>query len=94
MPFHEARRIEAREESRREAAIFAERFGRAIRQARERTDLTQGDLASAAGVAIAGLRKVEAGRAKEPSLFFAVRIADALGVSLDDLVPKRGRKGR
>jgi transcriptional regulator with XRE-family HTH domain len=74
-------------------------MGKRFQQIREEVGLSQPELAAAAGVPVDTLRNWEHGR-RVPSLVNAVRVATALGISLDRLAgldetpaPKR-RKGR
>lgn len=62
-----------------------ERLGRALRRARG--DRSQIDVASAAGISPETLRKIETGRIPSPAFFTVAAIADALALSLDELVP-------
>lgn len=61
------------------------RIGRQIRLLREKSGRTLGQLAEAAGLSERAVRELEAGRTN-PSLTTVVGIADALGVTLDELV--------
>jgi transcriptional regulator with XRE-family HTH domain len=66
---------------------FLQALGENIKTARSQGGLTQSDLAAAANVHQPTLQRIEAGKA-EPSLVKAWRLADALGVSVDDFRPK------
>jgi transcriptional regulator with XRE-family HTH domain len=59
------------------------RLGGILRQARGAASL--GQVASAAGVSVETLRKIETGRIPTPAFFTVVALADALGLSLADL---------
>lgn len=59
-------------------------FGPAVRAERERQGMTGGELATAAGTTQAAVSEVEHG-VRSVSLAVAVRIVDALGVTLDSL---------
>lgn len=61
------------------------RIGRQLRTLREKSGRTLAQLAEAAGLSERAVRELEAGRTN-PSLTTVVGIADALGVSLDELV--------
>ena len=72
-------------------------FGGALRQARNRAGLSQAELAEKAGLDQRAISTWET-RVREPGLFAAVRLAEALGVSVYDLLrpvggeaPPRGR---
>ena len=70
---------------------FRKSLGRAIKSAREEQGLTQRDLAETAQIAEKYLSRIEVGLAT-PSSYVLLRLATALGVSLDELVssvPKR-----
>lgn len=57
----------------------------AIRELRKERDLTQLQLAIRAGITPTALARIEAGTA-DPLLKTAKRIADVLGVKVDDLI--------
>ena len=59
-----------------------------IREHRERLGLTQEDLARAAGCTLGTVGSLERGESA-PTLFVAVRIADALGMDVRDLFQSR-----
>jgi len=65
-------------------------LGKAIRQLRERRELTQEDLAEAAGVTVRTLSQLETGNAN-PTWATVGDIARALGVSIAELA-KRSEK--
>ena len=73
----------------RQTHLFGDRelrqLGRAVRGAREKAALSQAQLAENAGLTIRPLRELEAGRSS-PSLSTILAIAEALSVSLDELV--------
>ena len=68
-------------------------LGQSVRQRRLAAGLTQSELAEAADVADATLSRIERDRL-EPSIGLVRRIADALGVTTDELLsrPKVARK--
>ncbi len=57
-----------------------------IRKLRLKKGLTQEKLSRLADIATATLVKIEAGIAKEPTITTVAKIADALEVSIDELV--------
>jgi len=60
-----------------------------IKKLRIRKGLAQEKLARLADISTATLVKIEAGAAKGPTITTVVKIADALGVSIDELVGRR-----
>lgn len=68
-------------------------LGQSVRQRRLAAGLTQSELAESADVADATLSRIERDRL-EPSIGLVRRIADALGVTTDDLLsgPKTAKK--
>lgn len=60
-----------------------------IRKLRKTRELSQEKLARLADISTVTLVKIEAGVAKEPTITTVTKIADALGVSIDELVGKR-----
>ena len=59
------------------------RLGEALRAARgHRTSV---EVAARAGISVEALRKIEAGRVPTPAFFTVVAIAEAIGLSLDEL---------
>jgi putative transcriptional regulator len=60
-----------------------------IRVQRAIHNLTQADLAERAGITRASVNAIEGGR-MVPSIYLALRIARALGVSVDDLFDLSG----
>ena len=60
-----------------------------IKQVRKKVGWSQQKLAEKAGLSLAVITKIEQGIAKRPSIQTMVKLADALGISLDELV---GRK--
>lgn len=61
-------------------------FGQRIREQRIRLGMTQIDLAKKAEFSLSYANRLEKGEA-EPGLELALRIADALGVALNELLP-------
>jgi transcriptional regulator with XRE-family HTH domain len=68
---------------------FRKRFGMRLRGVRLRAGATQQDLARAVGSAASCISQYEAGK-RMPDLEAARRMADALGVTVDDLMPRDG----
>jgi transcriptional regulator with XRE-family HTH domain len=70
-------------------------MGERFKRLREAAGMSQSQLARAAGMPVRTLQQWEQGR-RTPLFDAAVRVADALQVSLDDLAgretPKRGKK--
>jgi transcriptional regulator with XRE-family HTH domain len=58
-------------------------LGRLLRDARGARSMV--DVAAAAALSVETLRKIEHGRIPTPAFFTVAAIADAVGVSLDDL---------
>lgn len=61
-----------------------------VRDARTALGLTQSALADAAGVSQSMVAAIEAGR-RVPSPAVAARLAEVLGITLDDIYGKAGR---
>ncbi len=57
-----------------------------IKKLRVKAGFTQEAFAKMAGVPYSTLTKIESGKIKNPSVFVMMRIADALAVSVDELV--------
>lgn len=66
---------------------YAEQIGKRIRKIREEREITQADLAKSARVGANYIPRVERGELV-PSLQVAHRIAQALGITLDELCSK------
>ncbi len=60
-----------------------------IRKLRQKNGLSQEKLARLADISTVTLVKIEAGVAKEPTITTVTKIADALEVSIDELVGRR-----
>lgn len=67
---------------------FYEEFGRRVREARERAGLTQKAVAERLRITRSSVANIEAGRHRI-LIHQAVDLADALGVSVDELLPTR-----
>ncbi|HET9897810.1 MAG TPA: helix-turn-helix transcriptional regulator [Streptosporangiaceae bacterium] len=63
----------------------ASRLAQRLRQLRERASKTQEEVAAAAGLSVATVRKIETGAVAEPGFFTVLAIARAIGVSVTDL---------
>ncbi|MFG2292462.1 helix-turn-helix domain-containing protein [Streptomyces sp. NPDC048603] len=61
-----------------------ERLGRLLREARGSRSMVE--VAASAGLSAETLRKIETGRAPTPAFFTVAAVAEALGLSMDDLV--------
>ncbi|MDX1765801.1 MAG: HAD-IA family hydrolase [Candidatus Saccharimonadales bacterium] len=61
-------------------------LGIAIAAARKKAGLTQDELSDRAGLSYSTLAKIEQGGIKAPSVFTIAAIAQALGITLDDLI--------
>ena len=69
--------------------VIVEDYGTRIKSRREQRKLTQEELAKQAGITYSTLIKIESGANDNPTIKTMKKIADALDVSLDELV---GRK--
>jgi transcriptional regulator with XRE-family HTH domain len=56
-----------------------------LRQLRERARKTQEEVAAAAGLSVATVRKIETGTVTEPGYFTVLAIASAIGANIADL---------
>lgn len=61
-------------------------LGKAIQSARQSAGMTQQQLCMQAGLSYSTLAKIERGAIKTPSVFTVQRIAQVLGISMDDLL--------
>ena len=61
-------------------------IARRLRNLRATAGLTQGELAAKAGVSPATIVEIETGKRRRPHVRTMWRLADALGVALDDLL--------
>lgn len=61
-------------------------LGKKIQRLRNKLALSQDQLARKAGVPYTTLTKIETGVIKKPSVFAIAKIAQALAISIDDLV--------
>lgn len=69
------------------------RLGELVRGFRRRAGLTQQEVADLAGLSVAGLRDVEQGRVTRPRASTMRRLADVLGLSLDEMDTLLRRSG-
>ena len=60
-------------------------YGRAIADARERAGLTRAELERRSGVGATTIRNWEIDNC-DPCVYYAVKVADVLGLSLDELI--------
>jgi transcriptional regulator with XRE-family HTH domain len=74
----------------RNTQIAGPAIGRRLHRARTSAGLTQQDLASRAGVEQVTISRYEGGRVESPTVPNVVRLADALGVSIEWLTTGRG----
>ncbi len=63
-----------------------------IRKLRQKKGLSQEKLARLADISTATLVKIEAGIAKEPTITTVTKIADALEISIDEMIGRIRRK--
>lgn len=63
----------------------ASRLAVRLRQLRERARKTQEEVAAAAGLSVATVRKIETGAVTEPGYFTVLAITRAIGASIADL---------
>ena len=61
------------------------KLGESIRRARERAGLGQNELAKRAGINQPTLQRIESGRSEDPSVSLVLRIAAALGCTVEEL---------
>lgn len=61
-------------------------FGRRLKQLRKKAGWSQQKLAEEAGLSYNVITKIEQGAAKNPNIQTMVKLADAFGISLDELV--------
>jgi transcriptional regulator with XRE-family HTH domain len=64
-----------------------------LRKLRAKKGFTQEKLARLADISTATLVKIESGAAKEPTITTIIKIADVLGVSIDELVDRVNKTG-
>lgn len=63
-------------------------IGKNLRRLRKKKGLSQEKLARLADISLNTLTKIESGFAKKPTIQTVVKLAKALGVSIDELVKK------
>ena len=61
-------------------------LGRRLQSLRERARLTQGELAGLSGASVDIIQSLEQGRASNPTLRTMLRLAEALGVTVAELL--------
>lgn len=61
-------------------------LGKKIKKLRQKNNLTQEKLAIKAGIPYTTLTKIESGVIKKPAVQTVVKIAEALGVKVEDLI--------
>jgi len=61
-------------------------IGRNIKKYRARRDISQDKLSKLAGITLHTITKIESGATLDPRIKTVKKIADALGVSIDDLM--------
>lgn len=66
--------------------------GKRIKEFRKKSGLTQLQLAIKTGLAMTSIANLEQGVVKEPSIQTMAKIADALGLSLDELFGRNIKK--
>lgn len=69
-------------------------LGKRLQKARQAAGMTQQQLCSAANLSFSTLTKIERGAIKSPSIFTVQSIAEALHLSLDELLSGSGKPGR
>ena len=69
-------------------------LGKRLQKARQAAGMTQQQLCSAANLSFSTLTKIERGAIKSPSIFTVQSIAEALHLSLDELLSGNGKPGR
>jgi transcriptional regulator with XRE-family HTH domain len=62
------------------------KLGKRIKKLRTQLEFSQDELARKADIPYTTLTKIETGVIKKPSVYAVAKIAEALGVSLDNLV--------
>ena len=78
-----------------EERAFGTELGRVIAERRREAQMTGQALADGARLSVDGLRKLETGRVFDPGFRTVLRLAQSLGVSLDQLVEQvTARRGR
>lgn len=74
--------------------VTARQLGERIALVRSERGMSLGDLAEAAGLAKSYLSKIEKGEVLNPGLSTLTDVADALGVTVHDLLPQREPGGK
>lgn len=68
-----------------------ERLGRILAERRQAAQLSAGDIARRSEVSLDAVRSLENGRVPTPAFLTVARLADVLGLSLDDLHAQASR---
>ena len=63
-----------------------------IKELRKKAGWSQQKLAEKAGLSYNAIAKIEQGAAKQPTIQTMIKIADAFGISLDELVGRKGKQ--
>jgi len=64
-------------------------FTKKIRELRKKKKISQETLARLAGVSLNTIVKIESGESRHPTIQTMAGIAEALGISLDELIKKK-----
>jgi transcriptional regulator with XRE-family HTH domain len=67
-------------------------IARLLKGLREKADISQQELAFRSGLSVSVISQIEQGKKEDPRLSTIVALADALGVDVGKLVPRRGKK--
>lgn len=65
-----------------------------IKEFRLKAGMSQNKLARETGFSVNSIANIERGITKEPSIYTIIKIADVIGVSLDELVGREFKNGR
>ena len=76
--------------SRRSLGLMS--LGKQIKKYRKQRGIAQDKLAHLAGIAFSTLAKIEAGSAKQPTFDTIEKIANALGISIDELAGRKTKR--
>ncbi|MBM3245140.1 MAG: helix-turn-helix transcriptional regulator [Candidatus Omnitrophica bacterium] len=69
--------------------MSSEIFAKRLKQLRKKSGWSQQKLAERAGLSYNVITKIEQGAAKNPNIRTIIKLADAFGVSLDELLNRR-----
>ncbi len=67
-------------------------YGKKIQELRKSAGLSQSKLAVKSGLTVTGIAHIEQDVVKEPSIKTMIKIADALNLTLDELVGRNNKK--